>query len=346
MKKILITGGAGYIGSHTLIEMIENTDWEPISADNFSNSSAATFDRIKDITGKSVINYNVDLCNAEAVRGIFKQNPGIKGIIHFAAYKSVPESVEKPLEYYHNNIESLVNILTCAKEFTVPHFIFSSSCSVYGDIEQLPVNENTPMGKAASPYGYTKQIGEQVLNDFAKVTSAIKTVALRYFNPVGAHRSGKIGEVPVQRPNNLVPMITQTAIGKQKEVIVFGNDYKTRDGTCIRDYIHVCDVAQAHMSALKYLEKELNAPSFSILNLGTGTGISVMEMVRTFEKVSGVKLNYRIGPRRPGDVVAIYSDNSLVEKTLGWSPKYSLDEMMLSAWKWEQNMKKEHIASS
>ncbi len=339
MKKILITGGAGYIGSHTIIEMIENTDWEPISADNYSNSSAVTFDRIKEITGKHVTNYVVDLCDAKDTRAIFEKNPDIAGIIHFAAFKSVPESVDKPLLYYHNNIESLVNILACAREFKVPHVIFSSSCSVYGDIEKLPVNEDTPISKAESPYGFTKQIGEQVLSDFAKITESVKTVALRYFNPVGAHRSGKIGEVPAQRPNNLVPMITQTAIGTQKEVIVFGNDYKTRDGTCIRDYVHVCDIAQAHVSALKYLDDNKTAPKFSILNLGTGNGVSVMEMVKTFEKVSGVKLNYRIGPRRPGDVVAIYSDMSLVKKTLGWSPKYTLDEMMLSAWKWEQNLK-------
>jgi UDP-glucose 4-epimerase len=339
MKKILVTGGAGYIGSHTIIEMLENTDWMPVSADNFSNSSDVTFKRIKEITGKDLVNYQVDLCNAKATREIFEKNPDIYGIIHFAAYKSVPESVENPLTYYHNNIESLVNVLTCAKEFKVPHFIFSSSCSVYGNIDKLPVNENTPLSKAASPYGYTKQIGEQLLRDFAKVTSDIKTVALRYFNPVGAHRSGKIGEVPAQRPNNLVPMITQTAIGKQKEVLIFGDDYDTRDGTCIRDYIHVCDIAAAHISALKYLDREKNAPAFSILNLGTGNGVSVMEMVKTFEKVSGTKLNYRISGRREGDVMAIYSDMALVEKTLGWTPKYNLDEMMLSAWKWEQNMK-------
>jgi UDP-glucose 4-epimerase len=338
MKKVLVTGGAGYIGSHTIIEMLENTDWEPISADNYSNSSARTFDRIKEITSKNIVNHVADLCDIKAAREIFEKTGQIDGIIHFAAYKSVPESVEKPLVYYHNNVESLVNILTCVKEYNVPNVIFSSSCSVYGDIDKLPVNENTPMGKAASPYGYTKQIGEQVLADFAKAEKRIKTLGLRYFNPVGAHRSGRIGEVPVQRPNNLVPMITQTAIGKQKEVTVFGNDYKTRDGTCIRDYVHVCDVANAHIQALKYLSERKDSPAFSLLNLGTGSGVSVMEMVKTFEKVSGVKLNYKIGPRRPGDVVAIYSDNSLIEKTLNWKPKYSLDEMMLSAWKWEQNL--------
>jgi UDP-glucose 4-epimerase len=340
MKKILITGGAGYIGSHTIIEMLENTDWEPISVDNYSNSSEVTFNRIFEITGKKVVNYEVNLCNAKLTREIFEKEKDIAGIIHFAAHKSVPESVEKPLYYYHNNIESLVNILACAKEFNVPHVIFSSSCSVYGDIELLPVNESTPISKAQSPYGFTKQIGEQMLIDFTKASKGIKTIALRYFNPVGAHRSGKIGEMPSGRPNNLVPMITQTAVGKQKEVIVFGNDYKTRDGTCIRDYIHVCDIAAAHIKSLEYLGENKNAPEFSVLNVGTGAGISVMEMVNTFEKVSGVKLNYRIGPRRPGDVVAIYSDMTLIKKTLGWTPKYNLDEMMDSAWKWEQNLLK------
>lgn len=339
MKKILITGGAGYIGSHTIIEMLESTDWTPIASDNYSNSSAVTYDRIKAITGKDVIHFDVDLCDAKATRQIFEKHPDITGIIHFAAFKSVPESVEKPLVYYHNNIESLVNMLALAKEFKVPHFIFSSSCSVYGNIDKLPVNEATPLSKAESPYGHTKQIGEDILSSFAKATQGIKTVALRYFNPVGAHRSGKIGEVPVQRPNNLVPMITQTAIGKQKEVTVFGDDYPTRDGTCIRDYIHVCDIARAHISALQYLDRDKNAPAYSVLNLGTGSGVSVMEMVKTFEKVSGTKLNYKIGPRRPGDVVSIYSDMTLVEKTLGWKPKYNLDEMMSSAWKWEQNLK-------
>ena len=340
MKKILVTGGAGYIGSLTIIEMLENSDWEPISADNYSNSSAITFDRIKEITGKSVINYVVDLCDIKATKEIFEKNNDISGIIHFAAYKSVPESVENPLMYYHNNIESLINILNCAKEFKVPHVIFSSSCSVYGNIENLPVSENTPIGKAVSPYGFSKQIGEEILKDFTKAVKSVKTVALRYFNPVGAHRSGKIGEVPVQRPNNLVPMITQTAVGKQKEVIIFGNDYKTRDGTCIRDYVHVCDIASAHIKALKYLDDNKSAPDFSVLKLGTGNGVSVMEMVKTFEMVSGMKLNYRIGPKRPGDVSAIYSDMSLVKKTLGWTPTYNLDEMMLSAWKWEQNLLK------
>lgn len=338
MKKILVTGGAGYIGSHTIIEILENTDCDVISADNYSNSTAKTFERIKNVTGKTVKNYAIDLCDANAVKKMMDENKDIDGIIHFAAYKSVPESVEKPLLYYHNNMESLINMLGSVEEFKIPYFIFSSSCSVYGNIEKLPVNEETPLA-AISPYGYTKQVGERAVTDFTHSYQNVKAVLLRYFNPVGAHLSGKIGEVPLQRPANLVPVITQTAIGKMKETIVYGNDYKTRDGTCIRDYVHVSDIARAHVEALSYLEKNKNISACSIFNLGTGSGVSVMEMINAFEKVSGEKLNYRIGERREGDVEAIYSDIALVQKKLGWTPKYSLEDMMLSAWKWEQNMK-------
>jgi UDP-glucose 4-epimerase len=335
MKKILVTGGAGYIGSHTIIELLDNTGFEVISADNFSNSTQKTFERIKEITGKTIKNYPIDLCDRNAVQKMFEENKDIEGIIHFAAFKSVPESVEKPLLYYHNNIVSLINILA----YRIPHFIFSSSCSVYGNIEKLPVNEQTPLN-AISPYGYTKQAGERLIKDFAHSNNRVKTVLLRYFNPVGAHISGKIGEVPSdQRPTNLVPVITQTAIGKLKETTVFGDDYDTRDGSCIRDYVHVSDIARAHVDALSYLDKNKDAPGCSVFNLGTGSGVSVLEMINTFEKVSGKKLNYHIGKRREGDVAAIYSDNTLVQKTLGWKPKYALDDMMLSAWKWEQNMK-------
>ena len=338
MKKILVTGGAGYIGSHTIIEILETTDCEVISADNYSNSNAKTFERIKNVTGKAVKNYAIDLCDGSAVNKMMQENSDIDGIIHFAAFKSVPESVDNPLQYYRNNMESLINMLAAVKEFNVPYFIFSSSCSVYGNIEKLPVNEETPQG-AISPYGYTKQAGERVVQDFTCSYKNVKAVLLRYFNPVGAHISGKIGEVPLQRPANLVPVITQTAIGKMKETTVFGNDYKTRDGPCIRDYVHVSDIARAHVEALSYLEKNKNTSACSIFNLGTGSGVSVMEMITAFEKVTGKKLNYHIGNRRAGDVEAIYSDITKVEKELGWIPKYSLDDMMLSAWKWELNMK-------
>jgi len=339
-NKILVTGGAGYIGSHTIIDIIENTNWEVISADNYSNSTPDTFKRIQKITGKKVKNYEVDLCNAKAVKKIFKENKDICGIIHFAAFKSVPDSVAQPLLYYHNNIESLVNLLACTKKFQVPYFIFSSSCSVYGNVTKLPVNEKTPLGIAVSPYGYTKQIGEQMLADFANTNHNGHSIALRYFNPVGAHPSGIIGEVPTQKPNNLVPMITQTAVGKHKGMIVYGDNYDTRDGTCIRDYVHVCDIARAHINALTYLMKTPKASAYSIFNLGTGKGVSVMEMIKAFEKVSGKKLNYVIGKRREGDVEAIYSDIKLSKNVLRWNPRYSLDQMMDTAWKWQLNQKK------
>ena len=338
MKKILVTGGAGYIGSHTIIELMESAGCEVISADNYSNSTPETYVRIKNITGKTPKHYDIDLCDANTVKKMFAENKDIDGIIHFAAYKSVPESVENPDLYYHNNIDSLVNMLDAVKDYKIPNFIFSSSCSVYGDIEKLPVNEETPL-HPISPYGHTKQKGEDILQEFTRTCKETKVVSLRYFNPVGAHISGKIGEVPMQRTANLIPVITQTAIGKRKETTVFGTDYNTRDGSCIRDYVHVTDIARAHIDALAYLEKNKNAPSYSVFNLGTGSGVSVLEMIHTFEKVSGVKLNYRMGGRREGDVAAIYSDNSKVQKILGWTPKYSLDDMMLSAWKWELNMK-------
>jgi len=334
MKKILVTGGAGYIGSHTLIELIENTGCEVISADNYSNSAAKTYERVKEITGKVVKHYDIDLCDGNAVGKMMQENKDIDGVIHFAAFKSVPESIEQPLLYYHNNIVSLINILA----YRIPNFIFSSSCSVYGNIEKLPVNESTPLN-AISPYGYTKQVGERLIQDFTRSNTRIKAVALRYFNPVGAHVSGNIGEVPLQRPANLVPIITQTAIGKLKETTVFGNDYNTRDGSCIRDYVHVSDIARAHVDAITYLNENNDAPPYSVFNLGTGSGVSVLELINTFEKVSGHKLNYRIGGRREGDVASIYSDISLAKKILGWTPKYSLEDMMLSAWKWELNMK-------
>ncbi len=338
---ILVTGGAGYIGSHTIIELLETTNFNIISADNFSNSSAQTFDRIKRITGKKVINYNVDLCDKNEVKNIFEKEKNIIGVIHFAAYKSVSESVSNPYKYYHNNINSLLNILECCLKFNVHNFIFSSSCSVYGNIDQLPVKETTPLGKVESPYAYTKQVGEEIIKDYAHTNNKIKTIALRYFNPVGAHLSGLIGESPINKPNNLVPIITNTAIGKIKQMTVFGNDYPTRDGTCIRDYIHVSDIADAHIKALLYLIENKNKINFSIFNLGTGNGVSVLEAIKAFEKVSGQKLNYTIGTKRPGDVGAIYSDNSFTEKNLEWKPKFDLDSMMGSAWKWELNQTKE-----
>lgn len=338
---ILITGGAGYIGSHTIIELLETTKFDVISVDNFSNSSAKTFDRIKKITGKKVKNYELDLCNKKDTEKLFSKEKNIRGVIHFAAYKSVSESVSDPYKYYHNNITSLLNVLECCLKFNINDFIFSSSCSVYGNIAQLPVKETSPLGKAESPYAFTKQVGEEIIKDYSGANKRIQTIALRYFNPVGAHISGLIGESPINKPNNLVPIITNTAIGKIKQMTIFGKDYPTRDGTCVRDYIHVTDIASAHIKALKQLIENKNKSNFSIFNLGTGNGVSVLEAIKAFEKVSKQKLNYRIGPKRPGDVGAIYSDNSFTEKNLAWKPKFNLDKMMESAWKWELNQAKE-----
>lgn len=336
--KILVTGGAGYIGSHTIIEIIQNTGWEVISVDNFSNSTSATFNRIKEITGKSIKNYNVDLCDLAATENIFSENTDIRGIIHFAAFKAVGESVEKPLMYYHNNLNSLANVLTCQNKFNIPNLIFSSSCSVYGNLKELPVTENTPLPKAESPYAYTKQIGEVMIADFVKVNTDKKCIALRYFNPVGAHKTGLNGELSNTKPNNLVPFITQTAIGKQEQLTVFGGDYNTNDGTCVRDYIHVSDIADAHVVALQKLLEDDSLPSYDIINLGTGNGVTVLEAINAFEKVSGVDLNYTIGDRREGDVEAIYANNTKAQQVLDWTPKLTLDDMMLSAWKWEKNL--------
>lgn len=339
-KTIIVTGGAGYIGSHTIIELLETTDFNIVSIDNYSNSSPKTFDRIEKITGKKIHNHNIDICNKELLEQIFKNDISITGIIHFAAFKAVGESVENPSKYYQNNINSLLNILDCCVKYNVPNFIFSSSCSVYGNLNELPVKETTPIGKAESPYAYTKQIGEQILKDYSIAYQKLQTISLRYFNPVGAHMSGLTGELDINKPSNLVPIITNTAIGKLEKMYVYGNTYPTRDGTCIRDYVHVTDIAIAHIKALKYLIDKNNYSNFSIFNLGTGNGISVLEAIAAFEKVSEKKLNYSIGPVRPGDVIAIYSDNSFVEKTLNWTPKYNLEDMMSSAWKWELEQQK------
>jgi len=339
MKTIIITGGAGYIGSHTIIELLNNTDYNVVSIDNFSNSLPASYQRVKTITGKSFETLNIDICNEDELKKGLSKYKNIEGIIHFAAFKSVPESVADPLLYYHNNIASLNNILRFTKENKIQNFIFSSSCSVYGNATELPVTETTPLQKSESPYGHTKQIGEEMIDFFCKANPSVKAVLLRYFNPVGAHMSGLNGELPANKPNNLVPVITQTAVGKSS-LTVFGSDYDTRDGSCIRDYVHVCDIADAHVKALSYLVENKNKKTVSLFNLGTGNGVSVLEAIKSFEKVSQKKLEYKIGPRREGDVVAIYADNNLAKRELNWEPKYSLDDMMLSAWKWQQNLEK------
>jgi UDP-glucose 4-epimerase len=337
MAKILVTGGCGYIGSHTIVDLIEN-GFDVISVDNNSRSNPAILEGVEKITGKQIKNYRVDLCNFDDTFAIFQENTNIEGIIHFAAYKSVGESVEKPLSYFENNINSLINILKCVQEFHIPYFVFSSSCTVYGNPDQIPVTEKTPPKPAESPYGYTKQMGEQIINEFSKST-AVQSILLRYFNPVGAHPSIQIGEMPIGKPQNLVPAITQTAAGILPKMTVFGDDYDTRDGSCLRDFIHVSDIANAHTLALQYLLQKKTSASCEVFNLGTGRGVTVLEAIRSFEKVSNVKLNYEIGPRRAGDVVAIYANNDLAKQKLGWTSKYTLDEMMLTAWLWEQKLK-------
>jgi UDP-glucose 4-epimerase len=332
----LVTGGCGYIGAHTIVDLIEN-GFNVISVDNLSRSSENSLAGIEKITGKKVKNYNIDLTNAQAAESIFIENPNITGVIHFAAYKAVGESVEMPLAYYENNIFSLVNLLKLAVKYNAMHFIFSSSCTVYGNPDTIPVTEQTPLQPAASPYGATKQMGESIIKDTAFV-APLSTILLRYFNPVGAHPSTAIGELPIGRPQNLVPAITQTAIGKLATMQVYGDDYDTRDGSCIRDYIHVCDIARAHTLALQYSIKNNQPKSCEIFNLGTGNGITVLEAIKAFEKVSGLALNYQIGPRRAGDIVAIYANNDYAVKKLGWEIKYSLEDMMRTAWDWEKSI--------
>jgi len=337
MKKILVTGGCGYIGSHTIVDLIEN-GYSVISVDNNSRSNPRILEGVEKITGKKIKNYKVDLCNFDDTFAIFQENEDISGIIHFAAYKAVGESVEQPLMYFENNLVSLINLLKCVQEFRIPHFVFSSSCTVYGNPDEIPVTEQSPTKPAESPYGYTKQMGEQIIGEFAKA-SAAKCILLRYFNPAGAHPSILIGELPMGRPANLVPAITQTATGKIPQLQVFGDDYPTRDGSCIRDFIHVCDIAHAHTLGLEFLQASKNGQKCEVFNLGSGNGVTVLEAIAAFEKVSGIKLNYVIAPRRPGDVIAIYANNDLARKQLGWIPKFSLDDMMATAWKWEQKLK-------
>jgi len=337
MQKILVTGGCGYIGSHTIVDLIEH-GFDVISIDDNSRSTLHGLIGIEKITGKKIKNYKVDLKNFDETQAVFQENIDIVGVIHFAAYKAVGESVEQPLLYFENNIFSLINLLKCVKEFNVPHFVFSSSCTVYGNPDSIPVTESFPVKKAESPYGATKQMGEVMIQDFSN-SENVSSVLLRYFNPVGAHPSGLIGELPLGKPMNLVPVITQTAIGKLPKMFVWGNDYATRDGSCMRDYIHVCDIAHAHTLALQYLLNEQNKTNCDIFNLGTGNGVTVLEAIKTFEAVSGIKLNYEIGPRRSGDVIAIYANNDLAVASLGWNIKYDLTEMMRTAWAWEQKIK-------
>ncbi len=335
MKKILVTGGTGYIGSHTVVELVRE-GFDVVIVDDLSNSQIEVLDGIEKICGKRPELHTFDLCNEAELNELLDKHPDIDGIIHFAASKAVGESVEKPLHYYRNNLFSLVFLLEAMKRLNIPDIVFSSSCTVYGQPDVLPVTEATPFKPAESPYGNTKQICEEILRDTCRATPQINAISLRYFNPVGAHESALIGELPIGAPNNLVPFITQTAAGLRKELLVFGNDYDTPDGSAVRDYIHVVDLAIAHVAAVKRLVNKEQKNNFEFYNLGTGKGMSVLEIIRVFENVNGVKVNYRIVDRRPGDVEKIYADTSLANRELGWRTTRDAEDMMRSAWKWQQ----------
>ena len=333
--KILVTGGLGFIGSHTVVEL-QNEGFEVVIVDNLSNSSIKVLDGIEAITGKKPLFEEFDLRDKPKVQDFFQKHGDVAGVIHFAASKAVGESVEEPLLYYENNLGVLVYILQELKKKGGASFIFSSSCTVYGQADEMPITESAPVKPAESPYGNTKQVGEEIIRDTCKVNSDLKAIALRYFNPIGAHPSGKIGELPIGVPQNLVPFITQTGIGLREQLSVFGDDYPTEDGTCIRDYIHVVDLAKAHVAALQRLLKDKNETNYEVFNLGTGKGSSVLEVIQSFERVSGEKLNYKIVDRRSGDIIQAYADTKRANEVLGWKAKSSLDDAMKSAWEWEK----------
>jgi UDP-glucose 4-epimerase len=338
-NKILVTGGTGYIGSHTSVELI-NEGFDVVIIDNLCNSEAEVVDRIEKITGTKPELEIFDLCDSNMTDLFFKNNPDIDAIIHFAAYKAVGESVKKPLDYYRNNLVSLMNLLSAMQKYAVENMVFSSSCTVYGQPEKLPVTEDAPLQPAMSPYGNTKQICEEIIKDTTFSFGKIKAVSLRYFNPIGAHPSALIGELPLGIPENLVPYITQTAIGLRDELKVFGNDYDTPDGFCIRDYLHVSDLAKAHVVSVKRLIEKRNKKDYEVFNLGTGKGVSVLEAINSFEKVSGEKLKYRIVGRRQGDIEKIWADPSLANIELNWKTDYSLDDCMKTAWDWQKHLAK------
>lgn len=334
MKKILVTGGAGYIGSHTCVELLEE-GYEPIVVDNFSNSDPKVLEALEKLTGRTLKTHQVDCADLQALDAVFNSEKP-EGIIHFAAFKAVGESVRNPFKYYHNNIGGTLNILEMMKTHKVPNLVFSSSCTVYGQPESLPVTEDSPVVKAESPYGHTKQVNEEMIAQYTRIVSGMQSIILRYFNPIGAHPSGLIGELPLGKPENLVPFATQTAAGLRENLTIFGEDYNTPDGTCIRDYIHVVDLARAHVKALDRMIKSDH--SLEILNLGLGKGFSVKEVVDTFEKVTGVKVNHKFGPRRPGDVEQIWSSSDKANKALGWQCEYGLEEMLEHAWRWQSQL--------
>jgi UDP-glucose 4-epimerase len=337
-KRILVTGGTGFIGSHTVVELI-NSGYEAIIIDNLYNSKISVLDGIEGITGKRPDFENFDLREFDKLQACCRKYPGIEAIIHFAALKAVGESVEKPLDYYGNNLVSMINILRAMSEFKIPSLVFSSSCTVYGQPDALPVTEHSPIKPANSPYGNTKQISEEIIRDTITANSALKAISLRYFNPVGAHPSALIGELPLGTPQNLVPYITQTAIGLRDVLHVYGNDYDTPDGTGIRDYIYVVDLAKAHVVAINRLVGGKNKKSYEVFNLGTGKGLSVLEVIHSFEKATGQKVNFVFQPRRAGDISSVYADTSLANHELGWKAVASMEETLLSAWNWEKGIR-------
>lgn len=340
-KKIVVTGGTGYIGSHTAVELIED-GFEVILIDNLYNSEAVVAERIGKITGTKPHLEVFDICDRNKLDDFLSKNKDISAIIHFAAYKAVGESVSKPLEYYRNNLVSLVNLLEGMNENGIPAIVFSSSCTVYGQPEKLPVTEDAPIQPAISPYGNTKQICEEIIRDTVAANKNIKAISLRYFNPIGAHKSALIGELPRGVPENLVPFITQTAMGLRDELKVFGDDYDTPDGSCIRDYLHVVDLAKAHVIAVRRLTENKNKHDYEVFNLGTGKGVSVLEAIKSFERVSGIKLKYKITGRRAGDIQKIWADPSFANRELGWKTISSLDEAMKTAWEWEKIIRKKN----
>ena len=337
-KRILVTGGTGFIGSHTVVELMNN-GYEAIIIDNLYNSQISVLDGIEGITGKKPAFENFDLREFDKLQACCRKYPGIEAIIHFAALKAVGESVEKPLDYYGNNLVSMINILRVMNEFRIPSLVFSSSCTVYGQPDALPVTEHSPIKPANSPYGNTKQISEEIIHDTIAANAGMKAISLRYFNPVGAHPSALIGELPLGTPQNLVPYITQTAIGLRDVLRVFGNDYDTPDGTGIRDYIYVVDLAKAHVVAINRLIEGKNKKPYEVFNLGTGKGLSVLEVIHSFEKATGQKVNYVFQPRRAGDISSVYADTSLANKELGWKAEASIEDTLLSAWNWEKRIR-------
>ena len=336
--KVLVTGGTGYIGSHTVVELI-NAGYEPIIIDNLSNSNISVLDGIKKITGKTPLFENIDCKDYSDLNYFFEKYHGVKAIINFAANKAVGESVEKPLLYYRNNLVSLINLLELMTKHDVENFVFSSSCTVYGQPDVLPVTEQSPIKPATSPYGSTKQMSETILTDTVRAFPQMNAILLRYFNPIGAHSSAEIGELPNGVPNNLLPFVTQTAIGIREKLRVFGDDYNTEDGSCIRDFIHVVDLAKAHVVAVERLLNGKEKKSVEVFNLGTGRGLSVLEIIRAFEKATGVKVPYEIAPRREGDIEKVWADTSFANQELGWEAQESLEDTLRSAWNWELKLK-------